>query len=130
MRKEEADHSQVMHTLHMLRDRYGARMTGTPHLEAAGRWVDKQLTEWGFQNAHLEPWDFGRPGWLNDRASGFITTPVKVNLKFEVLAWTAGTKGTVTGSAVQRVLPQGPPVRNENADAAVVRSSCRPPRPN
>ncbi len=118
IRKEEADHSQLMHTLHMLTDRYGPRMTGTPNHEAAARWVAKQLTVWGFQNAHLEPWDFGRPGWLNDRASGFIVAPVKANLKFEVLAWTPSTKGTVTGSAVQLVLPQGPPVpAAETADA-------------
>ena len=108
IRIEEADHSQLMHTLHMLTDRYGPRMTGTPNLEAASRWVAKQLTDWGFQNAHLEPWDFGRPGWLNDRASAFIVSPVKQNLKFEVLAWTPSTKGTVTGSAVQLILPQGP----------------------
>ena len=110
IRHEEAEHSQIMHTLHMLTDRYGPRMTGTPNLEAAARWVAKQLTDWGFQNAHLEAWEFGHPGWLNDRASGFIVSPVKANLKFEVLAWTPSTKGTVTGSAIELVLPQGPPV--------------------
>ncbi len=117
IRQEEAQHSQVMHTLHMLTDRYGPRMTGTPNLEAAARWVAKQLTDWGFQNAHLESWDFGHPGWLNDRASGFIVSPVKANLKFEVLAWTPSTKGTVTGSAVQLILPQGPPVQPDPAAA-------------
>ena len=45
------------------------------------------------KNAHLEPWDFGRPGWLNERASGFVVAPVRQNLKFEVLAWTPSTHG-------------------------------------
>src|ERR1700722_12220702 len=121
IRQEEAQHSQIMHTLHMLTDRYGPRMTGTPNLEAAAKWVSKQLTDWGFQNAHLEPWEFGHPGWLNDRASGFIVSPVKSNLKFEVLAWTPSTNGTVTGSAVQLVLPQGPPVPVDPAAAGAGR---------
>src|SRR3712207_8161548 len=40
-------------------------------------------------------WSFGHPGWANERASGFITSPVKDSLVFEVLAWTPGTNGTV-----------------------------------
>src|SRR3954453_14379133 len=64
IRKEEADHSQVMHSLHLLTDRYGPRLTGSPNHEAAAKWAAQQMTEWGFRNAHLEPWDFGHPGWL------------------------------------------------------------------
>ena len=59
--------------------------------------------------SRLEPWDFGHPGWSNERASAFIVSPVQENLKFEVLAWTPSTKGTVTASAIQVVPPQGPP---------------------
>jgi len=54
IRKEEAEHSQVMHTLHMLTDRYGPRLTGSPNFENAARWAVAELTRWGFQNAHLE----------------------------------------------------------------------------
>ncbi len=43
--------------------------------------------------------------------------PCSENLKFEVLAWTPSTNGTVTGSAIQVELPQGPPAP-VNADAA------------
>ena len=74
-RSEELEKSQIMHTLHMLTDRYGPRVTGTPNHEAAAKWVVKQLTEWGLKNAHLEPWDFGHPGWSNERASAFIVSP-------------------------------------------------------
>src|ERR1043166_469895 len=97
IRKEEAEHSQIMHTLHMLTDRYGPRLTGSPNFEAAARWAAAQMTRWGFQNAHLEQWDFGHPGWLNESAYGFITAPVRQNLKFEVLGWTPSTKGAVSG---------------------------------
>ncbi len=108
IRKEEAERSQVMHTLHMLADRYGPRMTGSPNHEAAVQWVIKQFTEWGMKNAHREAWDFARTGWLNERASGFIVSPVRQNLKFEVVAWTPSTAGTVSGSVIQLELPQGP----------------------
>jgi hypothetical protein len=118
-RSEELEKSQIMHTLHMLTDRYGPRVTGTPNHEAAAKWVVKQLTEWGLKNARLEPWDFGHPGWSNERATAFIVSPVQENLKFEVLAWTASTKGTVTASAIQLVPPQGPlpPPAAESTDA-------------
>jgi hypothetical protein len=108
IRSEEAEHSQLMHTLHMLTDRYGPRVTGTPNHEAAAKWVVAEMTKWGMKNAHLEPWEFGHPGWLNERASAFIVSPVMENLKFEVLAWTPSTKGAVTASAIEIVPPQGP----------------------
>jgi hypothetical protein len=108
IRQEAMEHSQVMHTLHKLTDRYGPRLTGSPNYEAAANWVVKQLTEWGFQNAHLEPWDFGHPGWMNEHAYGLMTAPVHDNLTFEVLAWTPSTKGVVRGNAVQVPLPVTP----------------------
>ncbi len=121
IRQEEADHSQVMQTLHMLTDRYGPRLAGSPNHEAAAKWAAATLTSWGLKNAALEPWDFGHPGWSNERASGFMLAPVKENLKFEVLSWTPSTKGTVTGSAIQLILPQGPevtPTADQNAAGA------------
>ena len=39
IRSEELEQSQIMHTLHMLTDRYGPRVTGTPNHEAAAKWV-------------------------------------------------------------------------------------------
>jgi hypothetical protein len=110
IRSEEMEHSQIMRIEHMLADRYGPRVTGTPNHEAAAKWAVAEMTKWGMKNGHLEAWDYGRAGWLNDRASGFITAPVKQNLKMEVLGWTPSTNGTVTGSVVQLIVPQGPEV--------------------
>lgn len=106
--KEETDNSQIMRTLHFFTDVYGPRLTGSPSLKAAGEWAVKQMSGWGFENAHLEPWSFGHPGWANERASGFIVSPVKDSLVFEVLSWTPGTKGAVSGNAFQVVLPERP----------------------
>src|SRR5688572_19213070 len=108
IRKEGMDNSQIMRTMHYLTDVYGPRLTGSPNFKAAAEWTVKEMTRWGFTNGHLEPWEFGRPGWLNEKASGHIISPVKDNLVFEVLAWTPSTKGTVTGQAINIVAPQGP----------------------
>ncbi len=108
MRSEELEHSQIMHTLHMLTDRYGPRVTGTPNHEQAAKWAVSQMTQWGLANAHLEPWDFGHPGWLNESATGHLFAPVHENIKFEVLAWTPSTNGKVSASAIQLIPPQGP----------------------
>src|SRR5579883_288763 len=108
IRSEEAEHSQILHTLHMLTDRYGPRVTGTPNHEAAAKWAQAEMAKWGMKNTHLEAWEFGHPGWLNERATAFLVAPVHENLKFEVLAWTASTEGTVTASTVQLIPPQGP----------------------
>jgi carboxypeptidase Q len=110
MRSEELENSKILHTLHMLTDRYGPRVTGTPNHELAAKWAVAEMTSWGMKNAHLEPWEFGHPGWLNETADGHIIAPVKENLKFEILAWTPSTKGKVTGSVIQVIAPEGPRV--------------------
>jgi carboxypeptidase Q len=100
IRAEALERSQLMQTLHMLTDVYGPRLTGSPSLKAASDWVVTRATEWGLKNARLEPWEWGRPGWANERTSVFLTTPVKDSLVVETLAWTPGTNGTVTAPAV------------------------------
>lgn len=128
IRSEEMEHSQIMHTLHMLTDRYGPRVTGTPNHEAAAKWAIAELTRYGLKNARLEPWDFGHPGWSNERASGFLVSPVQENLKFEVLAWTPSTKGTVTAPAIQIVPPEGPAAANSGGGAAAAFAGRGPAR--
>jgi carboxypeptidase Q len=108
IRKEATDNSQIMRTMHFLTDVYGPRLTGSPNLKAAGEWAIKRMTAWGFENGHLEPWDFGHPGWANERFSGFIVSPVKDTLTCEVLSWTPGTNGPVTARVQQIVLPEKP----------------------
>jgi carboxypeptidase Q len=108
IRAEENDHSQIMHTMHFLADIYGPRLTGSPNHKAAADWAIRQMKDWGLENGHLEPWDFGHPGWMNERASGYIITPIKDQLTFKVLAWTPSTKGTVTAPVFQMTPPEKP----------------------
>ena len=108
IRREATDNSQILRTLHFLTDRYGPRLTGSPNLKAAQDWVVKETTAWGLKNAHLEPWTFGHPGWVNEKLSVHVTAPVKDSLVTEALAWTPGTNGPVTAQAVQLIVPNQP----------------------
>lgn len=125
IREEGTKNSQVMKTLSMLTDVYGPRLTGSPQLKAAGEWAAKQMTDWGMQNAALEPWDFGHSGWVNERASGFITSPVQDSLVFEVLAWTPSTNGVVKGKAFNMVLPERPTQEELTAYLESVRGNVK-----
>src|SRR4030095_134318 len=86
IRKEAMERSQIMKTMHMLADVYGPRLTGSPNHKNAAEWAIKQMTSWGLENGHLEPWDFGHPGWLNERLTAHIISPVKDPLVCAVLA--------------------------------------------
>jgi hypothetical protein len=105
IRKEAMERSQIMKTMHMFTDLYGPRLTGSPNHKAAAEWAVKQMTAWGLENAHLEPWNFKHPGWLNERLTAHLISPVKDPLVCEVLAWTPSTKGMVQASAYQLILP-------------------------
>jgi hypothetical protein len=108
IRQEEKDNSQIMKTMHMFTDVYGPRLTGSPNHKNAAEWAIKQMTAWGLSNAHLEPWDFGHPGWLNERLTAHMTAPIKDVLSCEVLAWTPSTRGVVRAKAYQMILPERP----------------------
>jgi carboxypeptidase Q len=114
IRTEGVEKSQVMRTLHYFTDVYGPRLTGSPGLKAAGEWAVKKMAEWGFENGHLEPWDFGHPGWVNERLTAHIVSPVKEPLTCEVLAWTPSTEGNVTAQ-VFRLTPPSAPTKEELA---------------
>jgi hypothetical protein len=108
IRKEGMENSQIMRTMHFLTDVYGPRLTGSPRLKQAGEWAVKQMQSWGLENAHLEPWEFGHPGWSNEQMVAHIVSPFKDHLVCEVLAWTPSTKGPVKASVYQMILPERP----------------------
>ncbi len=62
MRSEELEHTQILHTLHMLTDRYGPRVTGTPNHEQAAKWAVTPNDSVGAQKR--------APGILGIRSSG------------------------------------------------------------
>ncbi len=128
IRQEATTHSQILRTTHVLTDRYGPRLTGSPNLKAAGEWAVAQLESWGLQNGRMEPWNWSYPGWLNERLSAHIISPVKDHLVAEALAWTPGTDGRVKGTAVQITLPN--PSDERRARQTPRRSAQHRPRTN
>jgi hypothetical protein len=108
IRAEAQSNSQILRTLHYLTDVHGPRLTGSPSHKAAAEWAVKQMTDWGLVNGHLEPWDFGRPGWANEYLSAHVVSPTKDALVVEALAWTPGTNGVVRAKAFNLIAPEGP----------------------
>lgn len=112
IRKEGMENSRIMNTLHYLSDLYGPRLTGSPNHVNAARWAATEMKSWGLENAAVEPWEFGHPGWVNERAVGLMQKPVQDTLTFEVLAWTPSTKGPIVAEPVNLVIPQFPAPSN------------------
>ncbi|HLA96796.1 MAG TPA: hypothetical protein VK612_13825, partial [Pyrinomonadaceae bacterium] len=112
IRKEGMENSKIMNTMHYFSDLYGPRLTGSPNHVNAAKWGIAEMKSWGFDNTFLEPWEFGHPGWVNERNTGVILSPMQDTLTYEVLAWTPSTKGVVSADAVQIVIPQFPSAEN------------------
>jgi hypothetical protein len=101
IKAEGLQRSQVMETASWLTDVFGARLTGSPNIKAAGEWAAKKLTEWGMVNAKLEPWGYFGRGWTNDRLSLHVIEPTPWPVIAYAAAWTPGTNGAVTGEVVR-----------------------------
>lgn len=114
IRKEANENSKIMRVMHYFADVYGPRLTGSPNHVNAAKWAADEMKRWGFDHTALEPWDFGHPGWVNDRNTGLMISPQADTLTFEVLAWTPSTPGVVTADAVHIVIPQFPSKENAN----------------
>lgn len=108
IRTEGMDHSTIMWIEHNLADVYGPRPIGSPNHKAAADWAVKTMTSWGMKSAHEEPFTWKGEGWMPGRASGYITSPVKANIKFEAIPWTPSTNGTVSGDVTQILPPDAP----------------------
>ena len=105
IKDEGLNHSQVMDTLSYLTDVYGARLTGSPQIRAAGDWVKKKLTESELVHVQTEPWGpFGR-GWTNEKITARAISP---SVSFPVIAypkaWTPGTNGPVEADVITAVV--------------------------
>jgi hypothetical protein len=99
IRQEGAQHSQVMQTLSEISDRIGPRLAGSQNLKNANLFVQKQLTDWGLANSHLEAFPFGR-GWEIDSISLRMTAPDNAILFGYPKAWTPPTNGPLQGEVV------------------------------
>ena len=107
IKAEAMDHSQVMDIMSWLSDVYGPRLTWSPDERRAADWAMTTMKSWGLANVHTEPWTLkpgmsGYPamGWQNDRFTFISTAPVPFIIQAVPRAWSAGTKGKITGGVV------------------------------
>jgi hypothetical protein len=115
IRQEATSRSEIMRTVHHLSDLYGPRLTGSPNAKAAAEWAVSRMRSWGFDYGALEPWDFGYPGWANERVTAHIVSPIRDQLTVEVLAWSPSTSGTISAPAFQLAIPDRPTMDTLNA---------------
>ncbi len=106
IRQEGFHNSQVMKTASAIIDGIGERLTGSPNVKRANEWTRDQFTTWGLQNAHLEPYNFGR-GWQNEFTSVRMVSPDFMELIAYPKAWSDGTNGVIKATAV-RVIAKRP----------------------
>lgn len=100
IKDEGMNRSQVMKTLSYLTDVIGPRLTNSPNMKRANEWTRDEMTKWGMQKAHLEPWGpFGR-GWSLKSFSAQVVEPQAIPLIAYPKAWSPGTNGVVTSDVV------------------------------
>ncbi|MDT7781218.1 MAG: carboxypeptidase [Acidobacteriota bacterium] len=100
IRDEGLNRSQVMQTLNQLANVIGPRLTGSPGMRRANEWTRDRLTQWGLQNAQLEPWGaFGR-GWVLKSFSAQAVVPQVFPLLAYPKAWSPSTAGPLSAEVV------------------------------
>lgn len=98
---EGRDRSQVVSILESLTRKNGPRLTGSPGLERASKWVMSRFRSWGLENVHLEKWGEIPVGFdRGPRQSAKMLMPYPKDLVFTTNCWTVGTSGPVRGVAV------------------------------
>ncbi|MDQ3254452.1 MAG: hypothetical protein M3R15_11185, partial [Acidobacteriota bacterium] len=100
IKDEGLNRSQVMRTLSYLTDVIGPRLTNSPNMKRANTWTRDKMTEWGLQNARLEPWGpFGR-GWSLERFNATVVEPQSIPLIAFPKAWSPGTDGPLVADVI------------------------------
>ena len=104
IKDEGLQRSQVMTVLFWLTDVHGPRLTNSPNIRAAAKWVESTFTEWGLSNVRLERWGPFGPGWSNQRFVAQAVAPQTFPLIGYPKAWTPGTSGVVRAEAVMAAI--------------------------
>ena len=94
VKKHGIEQGQVMDIASNVCDVYGPRLTGSPMLDKATEWAQKQLKDWGMSNVHLHEWGpFGR-GWQMDHFEMHAHDPNYWTVLAYPKAWSPSVKGT------------------------------------
>lgn len=100
IRKHGLEESEVMDIAGWMTDVYGPRLTGSPMLDKATEWAQKELKDWGMKNVHLEEWGpFGR-GWEMEHFEMHCSAPMYFPIIAYPKAWSPSTDGDVSGEVI------------------------------
>jgi len=99
IKDEGLNHSQVEETFTHFTEDIGPRLTGSPAHKQAAEWARDKLKDWGLNDAHLEPFEFGR-GWTMDRLTLEMVEPRYLPLSGFAEAWSPSMAGEVTAAPV------------------------------
>jgi hypothetical protein len=99
IRTEGLEHSQVMEVFDHLVNVIGPRLTASPAYKTAVDWTKDRLVSMGFDNVHVEPWEFGR-GWQLEKLTVEMDEPRYQPLIGYAKGWSPSTNGTLVGSPV------------------------------
>lgn len=99
IRSEGMERSKALDVFNHLVTIIGPRLTASPPYKASVDWTRAKLAEWGLDNVHLEPWEFGR-GWTLDRFSIEMIEPRYMPMIGHPVGWSAPTSGKLTAQPV------------------------------
>lgn len=97
LRAEAAAHSDISTVFDTLTVAIGPRLTASPAHKRAAEWARDRLASYGLQNAHLEPWKFGR-GWALDKLTVEMIEPRYLPLIAYADGWSTPTRGELVAA--------------------------------
>jgi hypothetical protein len=100
IRTEGFEHSRVVEFASYLSDVIGPRITASPAMRQAQRWIVEELREMGLSSVEMEPWGEEAVGWDLERVSVHLLEPDYQMIIAYPLAFTPGTNGPVVSRAV------------------------------
>jgi carboxypeptidase Q len=98
IKEEGLQRSQVMAILDHLTNSIGQRLTGSDNFTLACEWTKAEFERMGLKNVHLDEWGEFPVIWNRGQWQGRVLTPEPIELQVATEAWTAGTKGRVSGT--------------------------------
>jgi carboxypeptidase Q len=99
IRDEGINRSQVFKTFEHFTEAIGPRLTGGLAVKAADDYSVAMLKEWGYADAHLDPWNFGR-GWELQTSVIELVEPRYMPLIGYPEAWSASTPVEILGTPI------------------------------
>ena len=99
IKAEGFERSHVLEVFNHLTNVIGPRLTASPAYAEAKEWARDQLREWGLDNVHVEPWEFGR-GWTLERFSVEMLEPRYFPMIGYPRGWSPSTPGRLVSQPV------------------------------